>query len=150
MGNIKTKYGEREIEFLETDNVWLCQELDIRSTNLSELKKKIDKHGEAEKKFVRVAAFVKNYNEGYLQVTVTSIAEPNRYSSNVQYWTVRDDGKKKKREKRGLYELFADTSDNRTRIEKIKELKAQIKKLDDEMDAIDDKMEHLELTDEKD
>ena len=135
---METEYLGYKIEYYEIDDEFRVNVDGIRKTSKSikALKKQIDNIINPKIKFKRVPCFFSDLWSKFKPGFITSVAE-NNYGQ-VEVWTVDS---KKQRSKKLAYNCYVDTDDNRLKIEEIKKLDAEIKKLKAKVDAAKNSME---------
>ena len=132
---IKDEYGKFKIGYNENTDVWtgtLDGETIATSQKLSELKKRLDKHGQAEKAFTRVKVFWKDHWSGWDEGEVTSVTPEG------EAW-ISGEGKKKARHKMGSYNLkslYLHIDENMQKRQKWDALEVKVKALQEEQETI--------------
>jgi hypothetical protein len=142
MSDIKIKYGQGEIVYLEREDQWYVYIDTVqigRRSKLSEAKKVIDQHGEEEKKLERHTAILKNYRNGFVTVTVTSYADGSW--GGPKAWVTRIEGGKKTRSQESISDLYEDSPKNQVIASEWKSIEAEIEALHKRRDALQIKLE---------
>lgn len=140
---IKKTYRDVEIVYVERDDKWnfTVNGRERNSDSLTQAKESIDRSLDYEKKerpWRPFAAYHKDYNQDFVPVTVTSVADRG-YGSSTYYWI----SKNKKRSKESEFELFAATPENEQKIVRWRELGKQIDRLDAEQRKLVEEMERI-------
>lgn len=139
---MEEQYGEYKIRYNESRERFECYlgEHIYYSVRLTDLKKKLDKLGENEKefkkKFDRIDIIKSNYgHDEWEEGQITSVAE-YQYGSKEYWITIKG-----KRQKETLTFVYLNNTYNQRIVNEIKELKANIQQIEDQ---IEQKIESME------
>jgi len=137
MENIKVEYMGFEISYSEEREVWSCEvtSAHYEKQTLKECKKMIDDFLKKEKSFERYPAYKKSWNDGLIQIDITSVCSDDpKY-----YWTITKDGKNN-REKTRKDNLFQMNTENTNIINSINNIELDISKLGKEKKELFNKL----------
>lgn len=138
---MKTTHNEIEITYNEDKDRW---DFELRgrqrsAESLAKAKEAIDKEPVEKRKqvFPRFAAYLKKNWEGYVTVTVTSMADAG-YRGGIYFWIAMKDGT---RQKEGAESLFPVNEKNTSIIAEIARLDAMVAALKEKISAQQGKLQ---------
>lgn len=108
--SITTEHGGYEITYIEADNLWRCNHLDIEASSLSAVRELIDK-ADIDTHPLNVPAFLLDHS-GF-SITPVVVISIDRDDKNAWVINKIDDPKNFRREKVSLHRLVEDTPDAR-------------------------------------
>lgn len=144
---IKKTYRDVEIVYVERNDKWnfTVNGRERNSDSLAQAKESIDRSLDYERKerpWKPFAAYLKKYSgDDFQSVTVTSQADPGRYTSGVYFWVTK--GAKKERSKESIFDLYAVNPENDQKIARWRELNKEIDRLGGEQRKLNEEMEHV-------
>lgn len=125
-------YKGYDIEYDEYNNAWCIKNLDVIRDSLRDIKEKIDEI--EKKKFVPIKAFKSDYDEGFVEVEITSFVEKDHAWIRVPDKSCEK--RQTSREKRQLKRLYLRNEYNFKLIEEIKKKTEEILKIKEEKEKL--------------
>lgn len=108
--SITIEHGGYEIAYIEADNLWRCNQLDMEASSLSAVRELIDK-AETDTQLLNVPAFLLDHS-GF-SITPVMVVSIDRDGKSAWVINKVDDPKNFRKEKVSLHRIVEDTPENR-------------------------------------